>query len=67
VVASTPGNFGLQSATATGLTVTALAFGAITPRSCDLDATVGSGLVAGNATLLYAANSLASIAIEANP
>ena len=67
VVASAAGNFGLQSAAAAGLTVTALAFGAISPRSCDVDATVGSGLVAGNATLLVATNALALIAIEANP
>lgn len=68
VTKSAAGDFVTADAAAVGKTITVLSFTEITTRSCELDATVASGLVAGNASQIYAAGTTAArIIVEANP
>src|SRR5262245_8471284 len=60
VTVSAAGDFGVWSATATNIACTALSASIADPRSVYLDATVASGLVAGDATILHANSTTAA-------
>lgn len=68
VTVSAPGDFALLSAAGSNLSCTALVGATITRTHSRLSATVGSGLVGGNATALAANVTLAArLRFEANP
>jgi len=62
-----PGGFQCYGAGASPITLTAISGGGITPAGTQISATVASGLVAGNATLIFPNTSLGTVVVEANP
>src|SRR5262245_29360052 len=65
---SAPGDWRLLSSSLTSITCTSISAANTTPRSCQLSVAVTSGLVAGDATMLTANNTLAArLTGEANP
>jgi len=68
ITVSAPGDWRLSSATFTTIPATGLIAANVTRRTCVVSATVASGLVAGNVTVLFANNTAnARIRLEANP
>jgi hypothetical protein len=57
---TTSGNFGLTNSSLGGISVSSFALDQASVNTVTFNATVASGLVAGNATQLYTNNSLAS-------
>jgi hypothetical protein len=67
ITVTSPTSFSLQGAAGGGPATTALVAAVASTYTAGLTATVASGLVAGNSTLLSAINASAQISSEANP
>src|SRR5262245_11648421 len=68
ITVSAPGDWALTAAAGAFTPLTAFTTATVTRRSCRFSCTVASGLVAANATMLIANNTLAArIRFEANP